>query len=119
MQNGTLEKIGELYGAYSEMWDDPCLDDNSRQIWQKLVHENRSSGPSMDITEHIWPNNVLMGVGRFLYNILMQDVKIDVNILRQKLKSKKPNFMPAFYTLFRNQGRLVKEEVKPHPVLSR
>lgn len=35
------------------------------------------------------------------------------------MKSKIQNLMPASYTLFRNQGRLVKDEVKPHPVLSR
>lgn len=29
------------------------------------------------------------------------------------------NFLPAFYTIFRNQGRIVKEEVKPHPILSK
>lgn len=27
--------------------------------------------------------------------------------------------LPAFYTIFRHQGRLVKEEVKPHPILSK
>lgn len=27
------------------------------------------------------------------------------------------NYLPAFYTVFRNQGRLIKEEVKPHPLL--
>lgn len=27
--------------------------------------------------------------------------------------------MPAFYTIYRTQGRLVKEEVKPHPILSK
>jgi len=29
------------------------------------------------------------------------------------------HLLPAFYTLFRTQGRLLKEEVKPHPVLAR
>lgn len=29
------------------------------------------------------------------------------------------NFLPAFYTIFRNQGRIVKHEIKPHPVLSK
>lgn len=29
------------------------------------------------------------------------------------------NYLPAFYTVFRTQGRLVKEEIKPHPILSR
>ena len=27
--------------------------------------------------------------------------------------------LPAFYTLFRTQGRNLKEEIKPHPILAR
>lgn len=29
------------------------------------------------------------------------------------------NYVPAFYTIFRHTGRLIKEEVKPHPILSK
>lgn len=29
------------------------------------------------------------------------------------------HLLPAFYTLFRTQGRFLKEEVKPHPILAR
>ena len=114
-----LEKVGEVYSCYCEQLADAKSSDNSRQMWQRLVHEQRHSGPSMDIKDVAWPPNVLTGVGRFLYNILMRDVKIDAHIMRQKNKSKTQNILPAFYTLFRNQGRLVKEEVKPHPVLAR
>ncbi|XP_034670201.1 DNA-directed RNA polymerase, mitochondrial [Drosophila subobscura] len=119
--NGTLEKIGEIYSSYCDLWDSGKSQDNSRQAWQRLVHEQRETGPSMDLPEVPWPTNVLAGVGRFLYNILMRDIKIDPHIMRLKSKSKTAtqNLLPAFYTLFRNQGRLVKEEVKPHPVLSR
>lgn len=83
------------------------------------MHKERSTGPSMDIQEVAWPSNVLTGVGRFLYNILMRDIKIDAFVMRQNQKTKQQNLLPAFYTLFRNQGRLVKEEVKPHPILAR
>lgn len=126
--NGTLEKIGDIYSSYCELWDSGRTNDNTRQMWQRLVHEQRHSGPSMDLPEVPWPTNVQSGVGRFLYNILMRDIKIDAHIMRQKGKSKiktpsstltPQNLLPAFYTLFRNQGRIVKEEVKPHPVLSR
>ncbi|XP_055836437.1 DNA-directed RNA polymerase, mitochondrial [Episyrphus balteatus] len=118
-RNGILEKVGEIYGTYCDKWEEGTTNDNPRQIWQRLVHEKRPSGPSMDIIEAQWPKNVLAGVGRFLYNILMRDIKIDSYILRAKNKNKQSNLMPAFYTLFRNQGRLMKEEVKPHPVLAR
>ncbi|XP_013107948.1 DNA-directed RNA polymerase, mitochondrial [Stomoxys calcitrans] len=118
-KNGILEKIGDIYSSYCDIWCHANSSDNTRQMWQRLVHQERSSGPSMDIREVAWPSNVLTGVGRFLYNILMRDIKIDANIMRQNQKNNQQNLLPAFYTLFRNQGRLVKEEVKPHPVLAR
>ncbi|XP_075153749.1 mitochondrial RNA polymerase [Haematobia irritans] len=118
-RNGILDKVGDIYSSYCDIWDHANSSDNPRQMWQRLVHQERSSGPSMDIRDVAWPSNVLTGVGRFLYNILMRDVKIDAFVMRQNQKKNQQNFLPAFYTLFRNQGRLVKEEVKPHPVLSR
>lgn len=116
-KNGVLEKTGEIYSMYSETLGSCNSSDNPRQLWQRLVHQTRNDGPSMDIEEKAWPASILVGVGRFMYNILMRDLKIDVNAIR--LNSKTQNFLPAFYTIFRNQGRLVKEEVKPHPVLSK
>ncbi|XP_053957497.1 DNA-directed RNA polymerase, mitochondrial isoform X1 [Anastrepha ludens] len=118
-KNGILEKIGEIYSSYCDVLQKSDTNDNTRQMWQRLVHEQRASGPSMDAKCVSWPPNVQSGVGRFLYNILMRDIKIDTHIMRQKSKIKQQNVLPAFYTLFRNQGRLVKEEVKPHPVLAR
>ncbi|XP_011193541.1 DNA-directed RNA polymerase, mitochondrial isoform X1 [Zeugodacus cucurbitae] len=118
-KNGILEKIGEIYSCYCDLWHEASTNDNARQMWQRLVHNHRDSGPSMDVKYVSWPTNVQSGIGRFLYNILIRDIKIDAHIMRQKAKSKQQNLLPAFYTLFRNQGRLVKEEVKPHPVLAR
>lgn len=116
-RNGVLEKTTEIFDSYCEKLAACNENDNPRQSWQRIVYLNRENGPSMDIMERPWPMTVLVGVGRFLYNILMRDIKIDINIVRTN--SKHQNLMPAFYTLFRNQGRIVKEELKPHPVLSR
>ncbi len=116
--NGLLQKTGQIYGQYCEIMAKGNTSDNSRQCWQRLVHLNKNDGPSMDYSEKVWPTAALMGVGKFLYQILMRDLKIDVNVVRTS-KNKNENLLPAFYTLFRNQGRLVKEEVKPHPVLSK
>lgn len=61
---------------------------------------------------------LIFDFSKFLYNILMRDLKIDINCTRMG-KQKTENLTPAFYTLFRNQGRHLKEEVKPHPVLAK
>lgn len=118
--NGVLQKTGEIYGDYCEMLANGSSVDNTRQIWQRLVVQRMrdEGGPSMSFQDTMWPASAQVGVGKFLYNILMRDLKIDVNCLRIT-KTTKPsmNTTPAFYTLFRHQSRYMKEEVKPHPVL--
>lgn len=118
--NGVLQKTGEIYGDYCEVLADGASYDNTRQSWQRLVHQKtiEEGGPSMHFHDTFWPISAQVGVGKFLYNILMRDLKIDVNCLRiTKTARMSLNTTPAFYTLFRHQARSVKEEVKPHPVL--
>lgn len=115
-RNGVLQKTGEIYGNYCEILAAGTSSDNPRQCWQRLVHQKNVEGPSMDFIEKSWPVAAQIGIGRFLYNILMRDLKVDVNCLRMG-KQKGENLTPAMFTLFRNQGKIVKEEVKPHPVL--
>lgn len=69
----------------------------------------------MDIVEKPWPLSAQIGIGKFLYNIILRDLKIDTYSLRQNPKS--TNLLPAFYTLFRYHGQKVVQELKPHPVL--
>ncbi|XP_021914450.1 DNA-directed RNA polymerase, mitochondrial isoform X2 [Zootermopsis nevadensis] len=118
--SGISKKVQHLYEEYCDWYLAPDSSSkqsmNTRQKWQHLEHEN-SKGPSLNMEEKSWPAAVLSGVGKFMYSIIMQDIKIDVNIA--KSNSKTEHLVPAFYALFRNQGRLLKEEVKPHPVLAR
>uniref|UniRef100_A0A6M2DMP6 DNA-directed RNA polymerase n=1 Tax=Xenopsylla cheopis TaxID=163159 RepID=A0A6M2DMP6_XENCH len=133
--NGILDKINEIYGEYcfqisetykrlqnidysiSEVHSLNKLSDfNTRQKWQMLIYL-KNHGSSTDVEEINWPLSVLLAVGKFLYNILMRDLKIDVKCM--KMNNKQQNTLPAFYTLFRSQGKFVKEEVKPHPILSK
>lgn len=115
-RNGILQKSGEIYGNFCDILAAGTSSDNPRQCWQRLVFQKTSDGPSMNFHQRSWPINAQISVGRFLYNIIMRDLRIDVNILKAQ-KHKFENQTPAFYTLFRNHGKLVKEEVKPHPVL--
>lgn len=118
-RNGVLDKTNVIYADYCEALGGFATSDNPRQCWQRLVHHRQlDGGPSMNIHDRAWPLAVLMGVGKFLFQILVRDVKIDVAQLRGA-NSKSHNYLPAFYTLFRNEGKIVKEEVKPHPLLAK
>ncbi|XP_066992363.2 DNA-directed RNA polymerase, mitochondrial [Anabrus simplex] len=113
-----LTKIETLYGDYCKWYLNPsgAGSRNTREHWQHLIYTNQS-GPDVNVDDTMWPTTVINGVGKFLYNIILRDIKIDVNLI--KSKSKNQHFSPAFYTVFRNQKHAIKEEIKPHPILSR
>lgn len=117
-RNGILQKTGEIYGNYCDILAAGNSSDNPRQCWQRLVHQKNHEGPSMNFNVTSWPVAAQVSVGRFLYNILMRDLKVDTQTMRMG-KTKSECLTPAFYTLFRHQGKNVKEEVKPHPVLAK
>ncbi|XP_053610663.1 DNA-directed RNA polymerase, mitochondrial [Plodia interpunctella] len=119
-RNGVLAKIEQLYEKYSEWYIsrqsvDQREPHNSRQAWQTLAHRYRE-GATLDTEEAPWPLEMRQSVGKFLYNIIINDVKIDVNMFKPKAKEKK---LPAVYKVHRPWGRLVRLELKPHPALAR
>ncbi|KAJ6649912.1 DNA-directed RNA polymerase, mitochondrial [Pseudolycoriella hygida] len=114
-KNGVMEKTLDIYSQYYKTMCEGRSSDNPRQMWQRCVHHGRTSGASMDIVDRPWPMAVLIEVGRFLYQLLMKDVKIDVNIMNNR----KSKYLPAFYTIFRTETKLVIEEVKLHTVLAK
>ncbi|KAL4703702.1 hypothetical protein ACJJTC_004117 [Scirpophaga incertulas] len=119
--NGIIKKIEEIYEKYCEWYitrhsvDGSGVPYNPRQAWQALVNCYRD-GASLDIAETQWPLEIRQNVGKFLYNIIINDVKIDVNMFKTKAKQK---MLPAVYKVHRPLGRLVRMELKPHPVLAR
>lgn len=116
MKLGVLQKTGEIYGNYCDVLTTCNLSDNSRQCFQRLIYQAQDVGTSMEYNHQSWPLGAKIGVGKFLYNILVRDLKLDPNYIRTG-KHKTDNLIPAFFTLFRHQGRNVKEELKPHPML--
>ncbi|XP_075209768.1 mitochondrial RNA polymerase [Lycorma delicatula] len=119
--HGILNKTENLFKDYCEWYADPNNrghnSSNARQEWQQLVYSNQE-GPAINSEEKVWPTIVLVEIGKFLYNIILRDIKIDVNVLRLK-SSNSQQLLPAFYTIFRHQNSRSVEEIKPHPVLSK
>jgi DNA-directed RNA polymerase len=116
MKLGVLQKTGEVFGNYCDVLAAGNSSDNSRQCWQRIVYHSKDDGASMEFHHQHWPIGAKIGVGKFLYNILIRDLKLDPNFLRTG-KHQSENLIPAFFTLFRHQAKNVKEELKPHPML--
>lgn len=115
---GLLNKLKGVYFEYSRWYIGPRTDNciNGRQKWKTVSHKYQK-GPSLELECAPWPSNVLIGIGKFLYNIIMRDMKIDVNILRKNVNNER--LLPAFYTVYKYSNHAVKEEVKAHPLLAR
>ncbi|KAI4457037.1 dna-directed rna polymerase mitochondrial [Holotrichia oblita] len=125
-KTGVLDKILRIHTKYCNDYvtchhefDVPSVqfkNQNSRQLWQCIEFKERGKGSSIELDHQPWVPTTLQGIGKFLYNIIMHDLKVDVSVMKG---TKNKNYVSAFYTIFRHHGRIVKEEVKPHPTLSR
>ncbi|KAL3272879.1 hypothetical protein HHI36_014339 [Cryptolaemus montrouzieri] len=124
---GVLDKILSIHNTYCVHYAAshkkldvlPTSGDNlnSRQKWQWIEHSLKPTGSTLEMDHKAWVPSNLVEIGKFLYHIIMHDLMIDVNCMKPNAKNKK--LLPAFYTIFRSQGRIIKEEVKPHPMLSK
>ncbi|XP_044253587.1 DNA-directed RNA polymerase, mitochondrial [Tribolium madens] len=126
-KTGVLDKVTSIHSRYCEAYANQheildvlpgkmhCV--NPRQQWQWFEYSLKDKGATLTMDHRGWSPSTLQTIGKFLYKIVMHDLKVDVNAMKANVKNR--NHHPAFYTVFRTQGRILKEEVKPHPVLSR
>ncbi|XP_011140975.1 DNA-directed RNA polymerase, mitochondrial isoform X2 [Harpegnathos saltator] len=114
----VTDNIIQVYNKYLEWYIQQKPTDvgiNGRIKWQQLAQEVMKAGLCPDITVPEWPRHILVNIGKFLYSIIVNDVKIPYGI-----KPGAPErLIPAFYLLFRNQHAYLTEEIKPHPHLHR
>ncbi|XP_032688017.1 DNA-directed RNA polymerase, mitochondrial isoform X2 [Odontomachus brunneus] len=112
------DNITKIYDKYLEWYtqqDSTDVNVNGRIKWQQLTQEVMKTGLHSDITIPMWPRHILINVGKFLYNIIVNNVKIPY-----RTKPGAPErLIPAFYLLFRNQHSYLTEQIKPHPHLYR
>lgn len=118
-RDGIIENSVQIYRKYLEwyMQTDPAdRNVNGRVKWQRLVQEAKRSGIYCETAVPEWSRNIKINIGKFLYNIILNDVKIP-HVLKAGAPERQ---IPAFYLLFRmHSNKFLKEEIKPHPHLHR
>lgn len=110
-KNGQIDKFQTLYQEYLSWYLEPSRNgefSNPRQMWQQLLMKTQSQGADLDVEEVWWPSSVVQSVGQFLYNIILNNLKIAEGENRSA---------PAFYIVFRTKGVRTLREIKPHPHL--
>ncbi|KOX68053.1 DNA-directed RNA polymerase, mitochondrial [Melipona quadrifasciata] len=120
-KTGVLNKMISIYSKYLEWYLHPekmthLNNMNHRIMLQYFEREEaRYSLPSNFICLN-WPMDVIVNIGKFLYNIILNDIMLQPEILKgQDLKYS----IPEIYTLFRNKETYLSEEIKPHPLVSK
>ncbi len=128
---GVLEKFRAVYAEYCHWFlfgkrsttnkEDWCeMHYNPRQMWQNLIVEYQKDGPDLGLFDKWrWPHSIMVGFGEFIYNIIINSLKISV-----PMKGCGPNDtnnssvkVAAFYLVYRNKGVKINREIKPHPHL--
>lgn len=115
-ENGVNEKIRNLHKTYREILCSGTCPDNPRQLWQRIIHHSRKRGPCIFQKSIDWPWGVRCDVGRTLFKILMENIKIDANLLDSKRSQ--ANYTPVVYSVFRKRDCISREEIRPHPIFA-
>ncbi|XP_076661503.1 mitochondrial RNA polymerase [Halictus rubicundus] len=120
-KNGVIDKIVKIYQKYLKWYLHPesverFANMNNRTVWQYFERQEENIGSSLNTMCYSWPKDVIANVGKFLYNIILNDLILKPDLFKgHEVKSS----IPAFYTLFRHKETYLIEQIKPHPVVSK
>lgn len=115
-KNQTLEKLANLYYAYTDLLAKDTKEYNvlPREQWRKLEME-QSSGPVLQGEETSWPYTVTLELGTCILDIMIKNLKIKSNILNPAYDRK---LIPILYHMYTFRSTRQIGFIKPHPILS-
>lgn len=122
ISDGSFHEKQRIYNQYlNEYCKNPQLmgEMNPREYIQKKAAETKNYAIYKERISPLeeWPHHVVAAVGRFLYGIILREVKFDPEILRHPTREVKPkDLVHAFYTAyFQIDGtHKIKEEFRAH-----
>ncbi|NXO02392.1 RPOM protein, partial [Rhinopomastus cyanomelas] len=116
LQSCQLEKVQEVYRDYIHLLaKDSKLDGFlPREYWEKLVAE-AGFGPSLNLRDCSWPLMLLVRLGVYLLELLVQTLKVPRNTLNPRLE---PKLIPVLYHIYSFRSTLKVGLIKPHPIVS-
>lgn len=86
-----------------------------REYWETLKSKH-FLGPSVDIQNEVWPYHILINIGKFLYDILLNSAKVNTNMFKPKSPKQ---LRSAFHCVLRNFGLHCRHNIKPDPIIVR
>ena len=110
--DGIIDKVSEVYLQYCDWFmkkQDKC---NGRSKWMDLEHRANMQGVTLGSEVPPWQHNVHVNLGKFLFEIIFNDLKLDSNYLKNKKPHGHIHTIPAFFKVYRHSGVMLMEEVK-------
>lgn len=111
---GIADKVLRMHTKYREILCSGDTNDNPRQLWQRINYAERGVGPDIDIPDIAWPWPVVCDVGKFLFNLVLNVIKIDADLMERE-KESWTSSATVIYTTFRTRDLISREELRPHP----
>lgn len=117
---GNVEKARDAHVTYCKWYAEPERypqgPSKPREIWESVVNTMEYDDCYSSLFLREWTSATQEGIGKFLYNILLKDVKIDENI---ETINKTPHMVPALYIVFRRTTKGYQKQLKMHPAVHR
>ncbi|KAI1301824.1 DNA-directed RNA polymerase, mitochondrial [Halotydeus destructor] len=107
-----LQASSRMYNKYMDALTKRSFT-NPRETCERIALSNNLS-LKHDLHEMRWSSDICQAVGKFLYEIIINDVKIDANIISQNANAK-PRLVPVIFTIYKTEKTHVAEEVRAHP----
>jgi len=122
LTDGSYSEVQQIYRQYLvEYCSNPELVGKmtSREYIQRKAIETKNYAIYKDKYSPVeqWPHHIVGAVGKFLYGILLREVKFDPDTVRSPNKEiKQSNLVHAFYTAYLqiNHTHKIKEEFRAH-----
>lgn len=111
--DGVVEQTKAIYDKYCDEITTNRNSDNYRQKWQRLMFADHNLGFCKRYGE--WSDFRCLQIGKFLYELLKENIKIDENLFDEK--SGETKYQPVFGTYGQIRNRKSINEI--HPALLR
>ncbi|XP_053321215.1 DNA-directed RNA polymerase, mitochondrial [Spea bombifrons] len=116
LQGRYMEKMQEIYTEYCQLLakDGQVSGLLPREMWEQLEADRCRSQHLINL-ETSWPNALLVQVGTYLVDLIVQEIKLPSNLLSPRSESK---LIPVLYHMYSFRSTRQIGLIKPHPIFS-
>ncbi|KAM4708014.1 DNA-directed RNA polymerase, mitochondrial [Discoglossus pictus] len=116
LQGLHMDKMRQLYREYCQLLarDGQVSGFLPREMWEQL-EQKHFGGPCLLNVETLWPSSLLVQLGTHLVDIMVQEIKVQNNLLSPRSE---PKLIPVLYHMYSFRSTRQIGLIKPHPIFS-